>query len=334
VKRHPKALPLHVAISGAVAVAVTVTWAVTGGGYFWPGWILLVLAYLLLQHGMLWRWRNRPADFFLQLDWVLVNGAFLFVAAFVMVPLGGDGMVIRGVIYGALFGGPIGLVAWLLQARFSSRGAKQLEERIGELTRTRRGALDVQADELRRIERDIHDGAQARLVALSMQLGRAEEDLEDQPEAAQLVRQARGQASAAIAELRALARGIAPPVLADRGLAAAVEALAAYSATPVDVEAGVDRRLPLVIESAAYFVVAESLTNVAKHADGATAQVSLRLRDDALMVEVADNGPGGADPDGGGLSGMRRRVEALDGSLILVSAAGQGTTVQAELPCE
>jgi len=143
---------------------------------------------------------------------------------------------------------------------------RELTQRVDELTRTRRGALDVQAAELRRIERDLHDGAQARLVALTMQLGRAEARLEDHPEAAELVREARGEASAAIAELRDLARGIAPPVLADRGLPAAVEALAARAPIHTTVDAEVERRPPPVVETAAYFVVAESLTNAAKHA--------------------------------------------------------------------
>ncbi len=152
----------------------------------------------------------------------------------------------------------------------------------------------MQAAELRRIERDLHDGAQARLVALSMQLGRAEERLEDQPEVAELVRAARGEAGAAIKELRDLARGIAPPVLADRGLVAAVESLGQRSAVPVTVEAKIERRLPPVVETAAYFVVAEALTNVAKHAPSASARVVLTERDDRLLVEVADDGPGGA----------------------------------------
>jgi len=209
-----------------------------------------------------------------------------------------------------------------------------LVERVDELARTRRGALDVQAAELRRIERDLHDGAQARLVALTMQLGRAEEKLEDQPELADMVRRARSEASTAIAELRDLARGIAPPVLADRGLVAAVEALGRRAAIPVTVDAIVTRRPPPVVETAAYFVVAESLTNVAKHAPGAAAHVTLVQHDSKLLVDVTDDGPGGANPDGGGLSGLRGRVEALDGALRIASPAGRGTRIQAELPCE
>ncbi len=211
---------------------------------------------------------------------------------------------------------------------------QELSDRVDVLTRTRRGALDAQAAELRRIERDLHDGAQARLVALSMQLGRAEDRLDDHPEAAELVRNARVEASNAIKELRDLARGIAPPVLADRGLPAAVESLGERSALPVKVDARINRRLSPVVESAAYFVVAESLTNAAKYARGAAAKVTLFEESGRLVVEVDDNGPGGANPEGNGLSGLKNRVEALDGILVVVSNPGEGTTVHAELPCE
>jgi signal transduction histidine kinase len=167
-----------------------------------------------------------------------------------------------------------------------------------------------------------------------MQLGRAEERLDAHPEAAQMVRNARMEAGAAIAELRDLARGIAPPVLADRGLPAAVDALGKRSALPVTVDARLTRRLSPVVESAAYFVVAEALTNAAKHARGAPARVTLSEQLGRLLVEIDDDGPGGADPDGGGLTGLRNRVEALDGMLVVRSSPGEGTTVLAELPCE
>jgi signal transduction histidine kinase len=223
-------------------------------------------------------------------------------------------------------------VAW--RQAFGEKRERELTERVETLTETRRGALDVQAAELRRIERDLHDGAQARLVALSMQLGRAEEGLADRPEIAALVRQARAEATAANAELRDLARGIAPPVLTDRGLAAAVEALGTRAPIPVTVEAQIHHRPPPVVESAAYFVVAESLTNVAKHAPGAAAAVLLRLDEDMLDVTIADDGPGGADvAAGSGLDGLRRRVAALDGEMRIVSPADGGTRIEVSLPC-
>jgi signal transduction histidine kinase len=211
--------------------------------------------------------------------------------------------------------------------------AKVLSERVNELSRTRRGALDVQATELRRIERDIHDGAQVRLVALSMKLGRAEDRYRDDPETAALLREAREDATAAIRELRELARGIAPPVLADRGLEAAVHSLAQRSGADVTVSGRLGRRPLPAVETAAYFVVAESLTNAAKHAPGARVEIRLDERGGDLFVEITDFGPGGADPAGGGLTGLRQRVEALDGALHLTSRAGVGTQVEAVMSC-
>jgi signal transduction histidine kinase len=218
--------------------------------------------------------------------------------------------------------------------RLSPAREQELTERVDELTRTRRGALDVQAAELRRIERDLHDGAQARLVSLSMLVGRAEDQLADRPEVAALVRRAREEAGAAIAELRDLARGIAPPVLADRGLGAAVQALGVRAPMPVTVEVPDERRPPPVVETAAYFVVAEALTNVAKHAPRASARVVVQREPQRLVVEISDDGPGGADPSGGGLTGLRHRVEAIDGTLSVSSPPGGPTTIRAELPCE
>ena len=208
-----------------------------------------------------------------------------------------------------------------------------LSQRVDELSRTRRGALDVQATELRRIERDLHDGAQARLVALSMKLGRAEDRYRDDPQTAALLREAREDAAAAIRELRELARGIAPPVLTDRGLEAAVRSLAQRSGATVTVRGELERRPLPAVETAAYFVVAESLTNAAKHAPGARVEARLDERGGDLFVEVTDFGPGGADPAGGGLTGLRQRVEALDGALHVTSPAGVGTQVEAVLPC-
>ena len=148
-----------------------------------------------------------------------------------------------------------------------------------------------------------------------------------------MVRRAREEAGAAIGELRDLARGIAPPVLADRGLSAAVQALGVRAPMPVEVEVPDERRPPPVVETAAYFVVAEALTNVAKHAGGAPARVVVTRDAQRLVVEISDSGPGGADPQGGGLTGLRHRVEAIDGTLRVDSPAGGPTTIRAELPC-
>jgi signal transduction histidine kinase len=332
----PLALPLalHVSFSLLISVVVAIIWAATGFGYFWPAWVWHGLALTVALDAIVLRaqaaapgakrWLGVHAELaatfaaYLVILWLLA-GAGRFWPIW---PLLGFGVVLA--VHALI----------VHRDRLPLRAREQaLVERVDVLTRTRQGALDVQAAELRRIERDLHDGAQARLVSLSMQLGRAEERVSDQPEVAALLRRAREDAGAAIAELRDLARGIAPPILADRGLAAAVEALGRRAPMPVTVDADPDQRPLPVVETAAYFVAAEALTNVAKHAGGAAARVAVQRVGDQLVVEVADDGPGGADPGGGGLTGLRHRVEALDGTLTVTSPAGGGTIVRAELPC-
>jgi signal transduction histidine kinase len=330
----PQALLIgQAALSALVAVVVCVIWLATGGGWFWPGPVLLGLAIGLGLHLGLREALRAPRT----LRALATQGALSAVAVAIAVAIwaftGGPFWPLW-VILGLLLGIALHLlVAAMWRQVFPDPRERELSERVDELTRTRRGAIDVQNAELRRIERDLHDGAQARLVALSMQLGRAEERLGSDPETAALLRAARGEAGAAIAELRDLARGIAPPVLADRGLAAAVAALGRRAAIPVSVEVVLGERPAAAIESAAYFVVAEALTNVAKHAPEAEAAVAIGRAGDVLVVEVVDNGPGGADPAGSGLAGLRGRVEALDGELTVTSPPGGGTTIRAELPC-
>jgi signal transduction histidine kinase len=329
-RRGRLAIAIHATVSGILAVSTTILWAATGGGTFWPKWVWLALAIPMGLHGALYgAIRVKPG----RARGIAVHAAFSGVVSgtLLLIWAFAGGGTFWPLIPITVLGGILGTHAAL--AGLIPKPQHELEERVDELTRTRRGALDVQAHELRRIERDLHDGAQARLVALTMQLGRAEARLEDHPEAAELVREARGEASAAISELRDLARGIAPPVLADRGLPAAVEALAARSAIKATVDATISRRPPPVVETAAYFVVAESLTNAAKHA-GADAHATVTIRDSAraLLVEVADDGDGGADPAGSGLTGLRHRVEALDGMLAVTSENGSGTVIRARLP--
>ena len=328
------AIAVEAALSLLLCLVLVFIWGLTGAGYPWPQWVAFALAVPLAIQLAVRLALRAPEE---RLRALALHGAASGWVAAVLVAVyllagGGTFWPLWAVATLALaFGAHAIVVAALPSLRPQER---QLAARVDELTRTRRGALDVQAAELRRIERDLHDGAQARLVALSMQLGRAEERLEDHPEAAELVRSARDEASDAIGELRDLARGIAPPVLADRGLAAAVEALGRARALPVTVDAPIMRRPLPVVESAAYFVVAEALTNAAKYAGGAAATVALADHGDRLVVEVDDDGPGGADPTGSGLTGLRHRVEALDGTLSVASPAGGGTTVRAELPCE
>ncbi|HEY0278353.1 MAG TPA: sensor domain-containing protein [Solirubrobacterales bacterium] len=328
-------LAVHAAISGLVGLLVTAVWAAAGGGYYWPAWVWLgLLIPLSLHFGLREAFRIAPGHRAIAVQVVIslvVIG--VTVATWALTGFGTFWAIWTILAAITLLGLSLMVrVAW--RQAFGEKRERELTERVETLTETRRGALDVQAAELRRIERDLHDGAQARLVALSMQLGRAEEGLADRPEIAALVRQARAEATAANAELRDLARGIAPPVLTDRGLAAAVEALGSRAPVPVTVDAQIPRRPAPVVESAAYFVVAESLTNVAKHAPGAAAAVSLRLDGDMLEVTIADDGPGGADVSAGsGLDGLRRRVAALDGEMRIVSPAAGGTRIEVKLPC-
>jgi signal transduction histidine kinase len=331
-------LAVHAAISGLVGLLVTAIWAATGGGYYWPAWVWLgLLIPLSLHFGLREAFRIAPGHRAIAVQ-VVVSLVVIGVTVATWALTGfGTFWAIWTILAAITLLGLSLMVRVAWRQAFGEKRERELSERVETLTETRRGALDVQAAELRRIERDLHDGAQARLVALSMQLGRAEEGLADRPEIAALVRQARAEATAANAELRDLARGIAPPVLTDRGLAAAVEALGTRAPIPVTVDAAdLARRPAPVVESAAYFVVAESLTNVAKHAPGAAAAVLLRLDegDEMLDVTIADDGPGGAEvSEGSGLDGLRRRVAALDGEMRIVSPADGGTRIEVRLPC-
>jgi signal transduction histidine kinase len=225
--------------------------------------------------------------------------------------------------------------ARLSRALLSPSEKSRLALRVEQLTESRAETVDTQAAELRRIERDLHDGAQARLVALGMSLAMAEEQLASDPEGARaLLTEARTASSDALAELRSLIRGIHPPVLADRGLVGAVQALALASPIPVTVTADVPDRLPAPAESAGYFAVAEGLTNVIKHAQATSVRISLAHDGTALRAEVIDDGIGGADPDRGtGLRGIMRRLSAFDGALTVESPPGGPTKLVMVLPC-
>jgi signal transduction histidine kinase len=210
----------------------------------------------------------------------------------------------------------------------------ELEGEVTRLETSRRAAVEGAEDERRRIERDLHDGAQQRLVALAAGLGAAREKLRGDPEAEAMVAEAHEEAKAALRELRDLVRGIHPVILEDRGLDAALSAVVARSPVPVRLEVAVDERPPPAVESAAYFVVSEALANVAAHSGATEAAVAIARAGGRLVVEVRDDGAGGADPARGtGLDGLRTRVEALGGVLYVISPPGGPTTVLAELPC-
>ncbi|MEC3955735.1 sensor histidine kinase [Nocardia sp. CDC153] len=236
--------------------------------------------------------------------------------------------------------------ALLARALLGPARGTRLSVRVAELTATRAAALDAHGAELRRIERDLHDGAQARIAAVIMQLGLADQLRERDPDAAaELVRKAQDTAEAALSELREVVRSVYPPVLADRGLNSAISALAARS--PIPVELAFDTpvataqstpphtaRRPAAVEAAAYFVVTEAIANATKHSGAQHLRVAIGGDGDRLAVEIRDDGVGGArEIEDGGLAGMRRRAEALDGRMVLSSPAGGPTVVRVELPC-
>jgi signal transduction histidine kinase len=206
---------------------------------------------------------------------------------------------------------------------------------VAQLTETRADNLDAQAAELRRIERDLHDGAQARLVSLGMAIGLAEEMVDRDPKAARkLLAEARESSGIALVELRHLVRGIHPPVLAERGLDGAVRALAARLPVPTTVDVDLPGRAATPVESAAYFAIAEALANLSRHSHAHQAWVNLTYTDGLLFMTVGDDGSGGADPRRGtGLRGIERRLAAFDGTMTLSSPPGGPTVVTMELPC-
>jgi signal transduction histidine kinase len=206
--------------------------------------------------------------------------------------------------------------------------------RVDELRGTRARILDAAQSERRRLERNLHDGAQQRLVVLALELAQLETRLGRDPESRTAVAQARAEVGHSLEELRELARGIHPAVVTGHGLEVAVEGLAARAAVPVALDVRLDARLPEPVEVAAYFLVSEGLANIAKYSGASTASVAIHRVNGELVVEIADDGIGGADATGGsGLSGLVERVEALGGHLDVDSPAGDGTRMRAEIPC-
>jgi signal transduction histidine kinase len=224
---------------------------------------------------------------------------------------------------------------WLARRLLAPSAVSRLTARVEELTETRAATVDASATELQRIERDLHDGAQARLVSLAMHLGMAEDMLDTDPATAgAMFADARAGAHLAMQELRDLVRGIHPPLLADRGLPGALQALALDCPIPIDLDVRLTRRLPAPVESAAYFTMAEALANAIKHSEADRITLTLLDLGNRLSVRVHDDGRGGADPSAGsGLRGIRRRLAAFDGSVRVTSPVGGPTLIEAELPC-
>ncbi|MEV0412518.1 histidine kinase [Streptomyces sp. NPDC050448] len=227
------------------------------------------------------------------------------------------------------------LDAFAAAALLGPSRAKELERRVEDLAESRAGVLDAADLERRRIERDLHDGAQQRLVSLAMNLGIARATLKDlPPEARAVIDEAHREAKEAIEELNSLVRGLHPAVLEDRGLDAALSGIAARAPLPVGLTVELARRPGPTVEAVAYFVVSEALANVAKHAKASRCRVEVRGDADLLRITVTDDGVGGADPAGGtGLVGLRKRVGSVDGTIVINSPLGGPTVVTVELPC-
>jgi signal transduction histidine kinase len=297
---------------------VLVVWAASGGGSFWPVWVWLPTGLAIASGWWTGNARSRLAK---------QAGEAALVALFLIGIWAAAG---RGTFWPVW---PIAVLALVFGLQAITRREKS-EARVEELTQSRAGAVEAAETQLRRIERDLHDGAQARLVALGMNLGLAEQQLAKDPEKAQEhLAEARRAAGAALQELRDLARGIHPPILTDRGLEAAIQALAAHAAVPVSIDVELTDRPPVAVETAAYFVVAEGLANALKHAEASRIDLDVHERENAVVVRVLDDGRGGVSEANGGLHGLRQRVEALDGSLRIASPQGGPTVIEAVLPC-
>jgi signal transduction histidine kinase len=294
-----RALAFHlatVAIGGIGGAAVLVCWLSP----------LLVVAWVLVEH----------------LSYLVLIGSEFVVLALV---------VVAGRLAVLVAGWDLALARTLLGPSRS----EELARRVETLAQSRADVIEATDAERRRIERDLHDGAQQRLVSLAMNLGIAHTTTSDEP-ARQAIAEAQDEALLALSEMRALVRGLHPAVLSDRGLDAALSGLVARTPVPVRLTVDVPSRCSPSVEAIAYFIVAEALTNVAKHASASRAEVTVTRDGNQLRIVVADDGHGGATPttDGSGLRGLAQRAASVDGTLIIDSPAGGPTTITAELPCE
>jgi signal transduction histidine kinase len=321
------------ALAATVGFSNLLIWALTGASYFWPGWVWLglIIPFAILES--IRQALRRPARRGLAVQLAISAVTFgICLWAWLMTGPGYPWPVwpLLGLVVA------LAVHALLLPSATSTR-EKELATRVGVLTSSRRSVLEIQEAELRRVERDLHDGAQARLVSLGMSLGFAEELMDKDPVQAQrLLADARTSARAALTDLRALVRGIHPPVLADRGLEEAIRALVLTVPIPVEVAMDLSRgELPDPVESAVYFAVAESIANMIKHSGATHAWIRAEHTGDMFWLLIGDDGCGGADPERGtGLAGVARRLAAFDGTLSVVSPQGGPTVLRVEIPCE
>jgi signal transduction histidine kinase len=294
---------------------------------------LYVVLFVIVLVRLVMRWRRTGQLERLQLTPVYVFGLLTFLLA--TAGLAGAGDAANWATFTATALLPFAFLAGLLRSHVARLDAELLA-RVDELRASRARLVEAGDTERRRLERNLHDGAQARLVGLAMLLGLARRRVETDPEETGiLIDRALVELKASLAELRELARGIHPAVLTERGLAPALHAIASRAPVPVTLETEDGQRLPAPVEVAAYFVVAEALANVAKYAQATEATVAIRRANGCVTVEVTDDGIGGADAaQGSGLRGLDDRVAALDGTLSLDSPPGRGTRLHVEIPCE
>ncbi len=283
----------------------------------------LLYAYAWTLHGLLARDQSSPPNGYILRRFGIPLDVYLTVAGLVLL-----------VAAPWLTAAVAALDARIARVLLGPSRTQELEHQVEHLTQTRTGAVDAADAERRRLERDLHDGTQQRLVALAMNLGLAKAQTTTVEEAHQAITEAHEDAKAALAELRNLVRGLHPAVLEDRGLDAALSGVAARMPIPVRLTVDVARRPPATIEAVAYFVVSESLTNITKHAQASQAEVVVQRAGDRLHVIVSDDGVGGADPARGtGLAGLAKRAASVDGTFEITSPLGGPTLISVDLPC-
>ena len=309
----------HLLAAPALAVTAVAAFAA------WVAGVLYTLVYVYAgsraQGSLLQRGRSSP-PYHLQ---------FVHVPTDVYLTVGGIALLLAAPWLTAAVGA---LDARAARALLGPSRAEELQLRVEQLTQTRAGAVDAADAERRRLERDLHDGTQQRLVSLAMRLGMARAERPDAAQAHQVIAEAHEEAKAALAELRHLVRGLHPAVLEDRGLDAALSGVAARLPIPVRLTVDVPGRPPPTIEAVAYFVVSEGLTNIAKHAQASQAEVFVQRANDRLHIIVSDDGVGGADPARGtGLAGLAKRAASVDGTFEIASPPGGPTLLTVELPC-